>query len=331
MTDTQPRRWPALADVAGDIRRLIDGSEHIGCLTHVHADADSLGSALGFADSLRLSGKIPHVIVPTPVPALLRHLPGYDTIEQQPERIDVLFTFDCANVARFGDKAGLTTEVRDVVNIDHHVSNEGFGTVQLVEPDASATGQVIFRLLQALGMPLSPAGATNLYAALFTDTGGFRHENTTEEALRLGADLVRLGADAPWVAARSYKSRSVSQVRLEGLAIGRMQTELDGRLIWTEVTGDMLAEADATLEETEGLIDMLQSIDSMRLAVLFKDEGGSTKISVRSREPYDATDLCSPFGGGGHHRAAGADLRQSLTGARERVLEVARSLLQRAP
>ncbi|MFN2591295.1 MAG: bifunctional oligoribonuclease/PAP phosphatase NrnA [Candidatus Dormibacteria bacterium] len=328
MTETLQRTWPELDEVIGDIRRIIGDAQDIGCLTHIHADADSLGSALGFAEAIRAMGKRSHVIVPTPIPHLLEYLPGYDTIEVDPAPVDALFTFDCANVSRFGDKAPLVGEIANVVNVDHHVSNEGFGTVKLVEPAASATGQVVFKLLSALGAPVPPAAATNLYAALFTDTGGFRHENTTEEALRLGAELVRLGADAPWVAMKSYKSRSVGQVRLEGLAINRLRAELDGTLIWSEVTSGMLAEAGASNEETEGLVDMLQSIDTMKLAVLFKEDSDVTKLSVRSREPYDATVLCTPFGGGGHRRAAGAEVRRPLPETRDRVLAVARELIQ---
>ena len=164
--------------------------------------------------------------MPDPLPVLLEHLPGFDPGHRGRRLRRAVFTFDCATVGRFGEKRDLVEAGgRPVVNIDHHVSNEGFGTINLIEPEASATGQVVYRLLRALEAPITAEVATNLYAALFTDTGGFRHENTTEEALRLGADLVALGADPGWVAMKSYKSRSVSQLRLEALAVSRMRTE----------------------------------------------------------------------------------------------------------
>lgn len=323
-----------LESVAGgvidDIAALIDRSADIGCLAHKDADADSLGSALGFAISMRLMGHRVHAMAPAPAPRLLSFLPGYDTIENGDPHIDSLFTFDCASLARFGERRELVERTAQVVNIDHHASSEQFGTINLVDARASATGQVVYGMLQQLDAPITPDVATNLYAALFTDTGGFRHENTTEDALRLGADLVRLGADPGWVALKTYKSRSVPRMRLEALAVARLQSDLDGRLIWSEVTQSMLAEAGTGMDESEGVIDQLQSIDTMQVALLFKENSANeTKISVRTRHPYDATDVCRPFGGGGHHRAAGAELALPLDAAREKVLPVAIELLQR--
>lgn len=323
-----------LESVAGgvidDIAALIDRSADIGCLAHKDADADSLGSALGFAISMRLMGHRVHAMAPAPAPRLLSFLPGYDTIENGDPHIDSLFTFDCASLARFGERRELVERTAQVVNIDHHASSEQFGTINLVDARASATGQVVYGMLQQLDAPITPDVATNLYAALFTDTGGFRHENTTEDALRLGADLVRLGADPGWVALKTYKSRSVPRMRLEALAVARLQSDLDGRLIWSEVTQSMLAEAGTGMDESEGVIDQLQSIDTMQVALLFKENSANeTKISVRTRHPYDATDVCRPFGGGGHHRAAGAELALPLNAAREKVLPVAIELLQR--
>jgi phosphoesterase RecJ-like protein len=322
------RRFREVADAASDIQRLIEDAREIGCLAHKDADADSLGSALAFAEALREMGKSVHTVVPSPLPRALTYLPGYATIVEDPPALDLLFTFDCATVHRFGDKAELVERVAHVINVDHHASNDGFGEINVVDTAASATGQVVYRLLRAMGCPISPETATNLYAALLTDTGGFRHENTTEAALRLGADLVGLGADAGWIALKSYKSRTVAQLHLEGMAVARSQTESGGRLIWSEITTAMLEETGTTLQEAEGVIDQLQTVEPMKVAVLFKEAGPQlTKISVRSRDEIDATRVCTPFGGGGHRRAAGAELREPLETARELVLDVARGLL----
>ena len=324
--------WPALSTVAGDVRRIIDGSHHIVCMAHKDADADSLGSALAFAAALRAIGKAPHPVVPDPVPFTLDYLPGFETLENDPQQIDAIFTFDCATTGRFGEKRDLLESGGfPVVNIDHHVSNSAYGSVNLIQPDASATGQVVYRLLRCLDLPIPAEAATNLYAALLTDTGGFRHENTTEESLRLAADLVQLGADPAWIALKSYKSRAVSTLRLEALAVAAMRSELEGRLVWTEVTRAMLEEAGAVWQETDGVIDVVQTVDTMSIAVLFKElQPELTKISVRTRGAADATDLCAPFGGGGHRRAAGAELRLPLAAAQERVLKLARDLVKAA-
>jgi bifunctional oligoribonuclease and PAP phosphatase NrnA len=323
--------FPTLDEVLPRIREILERSEHIVCLAHKDADADSLGSALAFAAALRELGKTPHPVVPDPRPYLLEFLPGFDALETAPERIDAVFTFDCATTGRFGEKRLLLEGgAHPVVNVDHHVSNTMYGLVNLIQPDASASGQVVYRMLRALGAPIPKDAATNLYAALLTDTGGFRHENTTEEALRLGADLVALGADPAWVALKSYKSKPTTMARLEALSVAAMRVELDGRLVWSEVTQAMLREAGAAdMVQSEGVIDELQSIDGITAAVLFKELGPQqTKISVRTRGHVDATALAIPFGGGGHRRAAGAELACDLPEAQRRVLPLARRLIE---
>ncbi len=133
------------------------------------------------------------------------------------------------------------------------------------------------------------------------------------------------------MALKSYKSRAVSTLRLEALAVAKLRSELDGRLVWTEVTRSMLEEAGAVWQETDGIIDVVQTVDTMSIAVLFKElQPELTKISVRTRGAADATDLCAPFGGGGHRRAAGAELRVPLAVAQERVLTLARDLVKAA-
>jgi phosphoesterase RecJ-like protein len=332
MSVAAPAIWPRLEDVIDPIRTIVEGADHITCLAHKDADADSLGSALAFALALRASGKPVRVVVPEPLPRLLEYLPGFETVETGGAPLgDTVFTFDCATLTRFGERRAEVEHAATVVNIDHHLSNTAFGSINLVDASASATGQVVHEMLTLLDAPISAAVATNLYAALLTDTGGFRHENTTEAALRLAASLVAAGADPGWVALKSYKSRSLAQVRLEGLSIAGMRSELGGCLLWSEVTESMLDQAGADLQDSEGIIDALQSIGTMEIAVLFKESAPDrTKISVRTREPFDATDVCTPFGGGGHRRAAGAEIAEALPDARRRVLEVARRLIESA-
>jgi bifunctional oligoribonuclease and PAP phosphatase NrnA len=329
VTVAAPAVWPRLEDVVDSIRRIVQSTDRVTCLAHKDADADSLGSALAFAISLHSLGQNVRVVVPEPLPRLLEYLPGFETVETGGAPLgDTVFTFDCATLGRFGERRAEVERASTVVNIDHHLSNTSFGTINLVDATASATGQVIYDLLRELGAPIGPAVATNLYAALFTDTGGFRHENTTEASLRLAASLVAAGADPGWVALKSYKSRSLAQVRLEGLAVAKMHSEMDGHLLWSEVTIAMLEEAGADMQDAEGIIDALQSIASMEVAILFKEHTPDrTKISVRTREPYDATEVCTPFGGGGHRRAAGAEFGDPLPIAERKVLEVARRLI----
>jgi phosphoesterase RecJ-like protein len=204
-----------------------------------------------------------------------------------------------------------------------------FGDVNIIDPDAAAVGQMCLDLLTDFGWEITPTMATNLYTALMTDTGGFRHENTNARALEDGSRLAALGADPSRIATMVYKSRPLTTLRLSALSIAGMRVEADGRLAWARVTRKMLHEAGAVMAEAEGIIDTVNSIAGLEVAILFKEVGTRlTKISVRTRGSVDAAALCAVFGGGGHVRAAGAEIALPIDRAAERVLAEARAALE---
>jgi bifunctional oligoribonuclease and PAP phosphatase NrnA len=214
------------------------------------------------------------------------------------------------------------------VNIDHHPSNSRFGDINVIDPEASAVGQMVLEMLDHFGYAITPTIATNIYVALLTDTGGFRHENTTPRALEDAARLARLGADPGHIATQVYKMRPETTLKLSGLALATMRVELDGRLAWAKVTRRMLKEANAMMAESEGIIDTLNSIAGLELAILFKEVTSElTKISVRSRGAVDAAALCAMFGGGGHIRAAGAEISKPMDEATRLVLAAAKEAI----
>src|SRR5207248_937832 len=191
-------------------------------------------------------------------------------------------------------------------------------------PNASAVGQMVMEMLDHFGYPITRTIATNLYVALLTDTGGFRHENTTPRALDDAARLARLGADPGHIATQVYKMRPETTLKLNGLALATMRVEMEGRLAWAKVTRRMLKEANAVMAESEGVIDTLNSIAGLDLAIIFKEIGERmTKISVRSRGAVDAAAFCAEFGGGGHLRAAGAEIDKPMPDAVNLVLAAA--------
>ncbi|HVC39774.1 MAG TPA: DHH family phosphoesterase [Candidatus Dormibacteraeota bacterium] len=319
-----------MADQLALIRQAVDEHQQFLLVAHKDADADSLGSVLAFADYLLQEGKQAYPWVPDPLPRGLAYLPGYEAVNQEeapPEAVAI--TFDAGSPGRFGNLRKRIEAAPLTVVIDHHASNEGFGDISLVQPEAAATGVIVFEALRAWGAEISPKAATNLYAAIYTDTGGFRHDNTTGQVLQLGADLARLGADPAWVALKSYKSRPESTLKLQALAAAAAAYELNGRLVWSEVTQTMLRRSGADMEESEGIIDVLQSLDTMLCAVLFKEAGAElTRVSVRSRHPIEAHRLVAPFGGGGHRRAAGAEVASPIAEVESAILGQARRLIE---
>ena len=268
------------------------------------------------------------MLIPPPLPEMYTFLPGFNEIlEEPPHGIDphLVFFFDSGNLERSGSSVKRIASQATIVNVDHHPSNSRFGDINVIDPDASAVGQMVMRMLDHFGFQMTPTVATNLYVALLTDTGGFRHENTTPQALEDAARLARLGADPGHIATLVYKMRPETTLKLNGLALATMRVEMEGRLAWAKVTRGMLREAGAVMAESEGIIDNLNSIAGLELAILFKEVSSElTKISVRSRGGVDAAAMCAIFGGGGHIRAAGAEIDKPMDEAVKLVLATAK-------
>lgn len=316
---------------AAEIRRLVDGAHHVVVISHKDADGDTLGSALAMAELLASLGKEVAIRVPPPVPDFYAFMPGFDAVNDEESGVvpDLVVVMDASNLERLSDTLGRLPEGIPMINIDHHVSNSRFGSLNLVVPDASSTAEVTYDLIHELGLPITSTMATNLYAGVLTDTGGFRHENTTYRVLEIAADLVRRGADAADVAMRIYKSKKLTTMRLQALAMGTIGYDCEDRLIYASVTREMLRRAGAGMDESEGLIDLLNSVEGLELALLFKEiEPDLTKVSVRSRGAANANLLAAAFGGGGHERASGVELPVPLRQAMEMVLAEARRMLE---
>jgi len=272
------------------------------------------------------------VIIPPPLPEMYAWLPGYDRIvERPPAGADpqLVFFFDAGNMERSGSSVRHIASHATIVNVDHHQTNEMFGDLNVIDSEAAAVGEMVVDMLDSYGYPITPGIATNLYTALMTDTGGFRHENTTAHVLEYAARLARLGANPGEIAGNIYKSRPLTTLKLDALSLAEMRVEAGGRLIWSSVTRAMLKEAGAVMAESEGIIDNLNSIEGLELAILFKEVGPRlTKISVRSRGRVDAAALAGSFGGGGHLRAAGAEIPEPVPEAVRLVLKAAHAALE---
>jgi phosphoesterase RecJ-like protein len=324
----------ALRSEVDQLRELCERHQQIMVLGHKDADGDTLGCSLAFGEALRALGKQVSIVMPHPLSQKYAWMPGFDQVADRPADgadIKLVLFFDAGNIARSGSAAEHIPTRATIVNVDHHPSNSRFGDVNIIDAEASAVGQMCLDMLEHFGWRITPTMATNLYTALMTDTGGFRHENTTPRALRDASRLAALGADPGYVAAMVYKSRPLTTVKLSGLAIAGMQVELDGRLAWAKVTRKMLREAAAVMAESEDIIDTLNSLAGLDLAIVFKEvQPKLTKISVRSRGAVDAAALCAQFGGGGHLRAAGAEVPLRLDAAIPTVLEVARESIEGA-
>ena len=308
---------------------MIENAPVVTAVTHKDADGDTLGSALGLALSLEPIGKSVPVLSSPPVPGAWWFLPGIERVNRQaaPGNTPV-FIFDASDASRAGKYESVVKKALAVVNVDHHVTNAQFGTINLVLTDAASTGELVYDLLKAWKLQIPPGAASCLYATILSDTGGFRHDNTSAHALRAAAELVQLGADPVGIARGLFKSRPASSLRMQARILQGLHYEFGDRLVWGSISQTGLRESGASTDQADSAIDQLNTVRDQELAILFKEAGPRlTKVSIRSRDRIDAAELAARFGGGGHRRAAGIELALGLREAEAKVLAEVRARL----
>jgi len=326
-----------LAAVPAELMARLRTAKTVLTVCHEHPEADALGSALAHALIVEALGGRATPVCADPVPRMYDFMPGLERFLTDPDpelQYDLIVVGDCGDLERIGrllpEHAELFGRV-PIVDIDHHVSNQGFGAVDWVDPSAAATCEMTTLLACAMGVPLDAADgqlAASLIAGLVIDTATFQHPNTTPRTLRVGAELVAAGAPLFESSRALYRTKPNRQLRLFGRVLARLQEDLDGRLVWSTLDDADYQAAGAGSEDTEGLIDLLSQSATADLVILLKQDGARTRISVRTREGGpDATVLCGRFGGGGHARAAGATVPASIDRAPAMVLAEARDLL----
>ena len=300
---------------------------------HVNPDGDALGSMLGMLHVLRHAGRRVVASFPTPfqIAAHYRDLPGLDLLtppDEFPTDPPVMVTFDCGSLARLGDLEPAAKGAHELIVIDHHISNDRYGTLNLVEPTAAASGVVVQRLVDAMGLPLSRDAAVCLYAALVCDTGRFQHETTTTEVFEFARRLTEFDVPVTSLSRALFEEHRFAYLQLLGEALGRAQLVREQRFVWTAITQDMLGRHDVCLDEVEGLIDILRRTAEAEVTCVLKEEAdGTVRVSLRSLGEVDVRSIAEAEGGGGHRFAAGFssdDGVDAVVGRIERKLPIAR-------
>jgi phosphoesterase RecJ-like protein len=289
---------------------------------HKNPDGDALGSQLALMLALEKMNKTVTMHNLDPVPEIYRFLPyasrigtgrpvqgsydAYIVLDSDPPRTGL---FDAVYPAD------------TLINIDHHVTNSSSWTHTWVDPAASATGEMIYKLLGLLGVPIGRDIALCLYTAIFTDTGSFRYTNTTPESMRISATLLEAGAD-PWLVTENvYESLAYRRVKLLGTILSNMESSADGRIAWVVVTDELYRQTGTTAEDTDNFINFVRSVKGVEVAVLLRQTGDEQyKISLRSKGRVDLSRLAQSLGGGGHKNAAGCVLDGSKEFVKERVI-----------
>jgi bifunctional oligoribonuclease and PAP phosphatase NrnA len=286
---------------------------------HVNPDADAIGSMLGLACYLAGQGK--KVAASTPngiddLPRWVEALPGREHLVapgKLPKSPPVLVSLDAADLGRLDGLAHLVEKAGTTICIDHHRTNKGFAAVNLIDPEASATAELVFRLIERMGGSWGADVAACLYSGLVTDTGRFQYGSASPEVLRIAAELRERPFDHARLAQALYEDGSLAYLRLLGTVLERVRFVPKARLVWAHLTRDDLEAASIPIQETDDLIDLVRTAREGDVAAVLKEQvDGGFKVSLRSRGDTDVATVAEAFGGGGHRLAAGYTSKASL-------------------
>ena len=324
---------PYLAAVPDVVVERLRGARRVLAVSHENPDADTIGATLGVVRLVERLGGTADPVCTDPVPPLYAFIDGVERFRTDPDPdavYDLLVLSDCATSDRVGE---VGVRHRDLferlprVVIDHHASNDAIGVADWIEPHAAATCEMVTLLAVCLGIPLAsePSLAAALMAGIVMDTATFAHPNATPRTLAVSAALVEAGAPLSDISRRLYRSKPAEQLRLFGRVLDRLESYDGGRVVASTLLDADLEATGTTPPQSEGIIDLLAQADVAEVAILFKEAGDTTRISVRTKPGgVDATVLTGLFGGGGHARAAGATVSLPVDKARDAVLVEAR-------
>ncbi|UHA75776.1 bifunctional oligoribonuclease/PAP phosphatase NrnA [Paenibacillus sp. 481] len=318
----------ALEKALAFIRACSHSPEPILVVAHVQPDGDAISSTLAVGWLLQ-QWNLPHVMVnENGVHGRLTFLHnaeqireyGHPTLEGSTFRN--VICVDCADYSRVGKIVDYIAEDANVLNIDHHPTNDRYGQVALIREDAAATTEILFDLLQYAQVELDKDVSTALYTGLLTDTGGFRYSNTTPHVMATASQLLKRGVNGNDIADRLLEKMSLSQIQIIQRGLARLAFSVDNQISWLYVTPEDMQATGAANEDLEGLVNYPRNIEGVEVGILFKQvSAGAVKVSMRSAGKVNVAAVAQQFGGGGHVRAAGCRIEGELSDVIQMVVE----------
>jgi phosphoesterase RecJ-like protein len=284
----------------------IKNADNIVLVSHINPDGDALGSELSMYPILKKMGKNVKVFNATkPLPQYLDFLPNFEKVTNKlPSKIDLMISFDCGSF----DRLGIEEKPPFLINIDHHISNTNYGDINIIDPQAASTSQVIFEMLKENGVDIDKDSATCIYTALVTDTGSFQYESVNEKVFAIASELVKYGAKPDYVAKMLFQRDRLSRLRLLAKAYETIELCCDGKVAFVEVTKEMMEITGAIKDDTDTIVNSVRAIASVEVACMLREDDEGIKISLRSKNYADVSKVAVKYGGGGHIRAAGATI-----------------------
>ena len=309
-----------------EIAKALRDHQSFTIMSHVRPDGDALGTIIALGLSLKQMGKDVTLWNEDGMSEKFQYLPGWELVSKppgEPVDVEVAIALDTATQVRLGTALTAVKSAKLWINIDHHISNEGYGDLSYIDSNAPATGQILYDLIEAGKLPIDPSIAVNLFAAISTDTGSFQYPNTTDRTYEIGAALIRAGVKVGDISQKMYESFPMRRVNLLRALLNVLKITSEARVASFVLTQKMVDELGVIPDDNEGLIDTIRAIDTVIVAAFIEELAveGKVRISLRSKDPrVDVCKIAKQFNGGGHTLAAGARVKGPVAEVEAAVL-----------
>jgi len=305
------------------IKELIEREDDFVITSHVHPDGDSITSMLAFASVLDYFGKSTYIVLDDHLPKKFDFLKGIHRIhhinEKKPSTHEVLVILDSSNLERTGSVREIIDKNTRIINIDHHLSNENFGSLNFIRSKESSTVEIVYDLISYLKVPITPDIATFIYTGILCDTGRFLFPNTTARSLAICAEMVKKGASSDYIAGKLYCRMSHETIFALTAALSTLEFHFNSVVSCIHLSNGMISEWGKI--DTEGFVDYLLAIDNTEVEFLMIEKKTNVfRVSLRSKNYVDVNEIAKKFGGGGHTRAAGCTLEGSAHQVKDKIL-----------
>ncbi len=311
-----------------EILNIIRGRKKVIILPHIHPDGDTLGSALALKNALSSLESEVFIVLDDLIPSNLKFLlddkdimstSSFLSLQANP---DLIITVDSSDVDRLGSRVSLLNLTEDILNIDHHRTNTYYGKYNLVDENASSCGEIVYKIIKELGITINKSIAAYIYVSLSTDTGSFKYSNTKPETLRIAADLVEVGIDKMRIITELYQNRPIHKIRLLTDALSTLEIHYNGKLSVMTIPLKVFDKNNTHPSEADGIIEYGRDIEGVDVAVLLKElEPNNIKVGFRSKYDFDVSLFAKSFGGGGHRKASGCTIFDSIENAKKTIIE----------
>lgn len=300
----------------------IDKAKNIVILTHEMPDGDAIGSSLALYAGLKQLGKDIDVVIPE-YSKTYEFLPNSSEIKKEGrnEVYDLAIALDCGDIKRLNGFAKYFEDANTTISIDHHSSNTMFADYNFVNPTAPACAQILVIVLEALGVIIDKEIGTCLLTGIITDTGGFKYKGVTAETFEFVAELLNRGVNVSDVYKKVLQTISKTRFELTRIATNRLEFLEDGKITFTYITKEDEQKLGAGINDHDGIVERGRDIEGVEVSIFLRETDNGYKISLRSNEYVNVSDICLMFGGGGHIRAAGGNINLPFEQAKTKIIE----------